>query len=105
MAYQAVADAYKMAEKQNELLHTVLEKQAERRRAADPDAVLNGWQRIEFAPKNGKPILAYVKFDSQWVQAVIRWNDQWEDWQLNGISRSLSDVGLWIDLPEPPQKA
>ena len=70
------------------------------------------WQPIETAPKDGTPVLIWMKYGSQAVTAEWRggrWRAVWDGWS---VIESESDFGTecrevevpthWMQLPAPP---
>ncbi len=59
----------------------------------------DGWQPIETAPSDGKPILVVGGYESK---ATIRGADgEW--WRRARREGSKSVPSHWMPLPEPPQ--
>lgn len=65
---------------------------------------MSEWQPMETAPRNGKEILIWVKFESEYgFYDLALWSEEKNKWLTNCICED-SDIKAWFSLPEPPRK-
>ena len=76
------------------------------------EAMMNKWQPIETAPKDGREVLIYL--GAPWLRVEkARWYGPWSNWQVGIIPSDPAreeQFGIgsaipthWMPLPEPPK--
>jgi hypothetical protein len=58
------------------------------------------WQPIETAPRDGSQIIAVI---SRVYVSVVRWNDEYEQWEDGEDLLDFYDITNWMPLPSPPE--
>lgn len=70
---------------------------------------MSEWQKIETAPRDGTPILAYLAFEDEPVFDIIKWDGKpkypWRYVNNNAFHALVSeDIPThWQPLPAPPE--
>lgn len=59
-----------------------------------------GWQPIETAPKDGKPVLCWPRDDEH---ATVSWSG--DRWRVDCCGQTHYDITHWMPLPLPPSAA
>lgn len=78
----------------------------DRKMAKHAARIVDDWEPMDTAPKDGTVILVYRKIDADTIMNLVAWwSEKDRAWQYGKFDRLRSELSPthWMPLPEPPQ--